>query len=237
MMLIRINKYLADSGAASRRKAEEYIVEGRVEINGRTITDLSYKVDPEKDQVSLDGERLQLKKHVYILMNKPAGVVTTTSDERKRKTVIDLLDIKDKVYPVGRLDYNTTGVLILTNDGDFANMIAHPRHKVPRVYEVKINRPLSHDDREKLLKGIFLETGRGVFKEVSFPKHGDYTRIEVTSVEGRNHFVKNMFGALSYTVTALNRKNYAGLSADIPPGAYRYLTEKEIEGLRKKYGK
>jgi 23S rRNA pseudouridine2605 synthase len=236
-MLIRINKYLADSGAASRRKAEEFINEGRVEVNGRIITDLSVKIDPDKDEVTLDGERLKQKKHIYILMNKPPGVVTTTSDERKRKTVLDLLEFREKVYPVGRLDYNTTGVLILTNDGDFANLIAHPRNHVPRIYEVRLNRPLLPDDRDKLLKGIYLDTGKGKFTEIKFPKNGDFTRVEVTSVEGRNHFVKNMFGALSYTVTALNRKSFAGLTADIPVGAYRYLTETEIDGLIKIYGK
>jgi 23S rRNA pseudouridine2605 synthase len=236
MMLTRINKFLADSGAASRRKVEEFIKDGRVEVNGRVITDLSLKIDTENDEVRLDGERLKPKEHVYILMNKPPGVVTTTDDERNRKTVIDLLETRDKVYPVGRLDYNTTGVLILTNDGDFANLLAHPRNKVPRTYEVKLSRPLSLEDKVKLLKGIYLETGRGRFTEINFPKQ-DYTRPEVTSVEGRNHFVKDMFGALSYNVTALNRKSFAGLYADVPVGGYRYLSIKEIEGLIKKYGK
>jgi 23S rRNA pseudouridine2605 synthase len=236
-MLTRINKFLADSGVSSRRKVEELIKEGRVEVNGKVITDLSIKVDPEKDIVALDGEKLHQKKHIYILMNKPAGVITSTADEKKRKTVIDILDIREKVYPIGRLDYNTTGVLILTNDGDFANLMAHPSNKVPRTYEVRLNRPLEQNDKEKLLKGIYLDTGKGKFTSINYPKKGDFTKLEVTSVEGRNHFVKNMFGALGYNVTALNRKYFAGITIDIPVGSYRHLSSKEVEELIKKYGK
>jgi 23S rRNA pseudouridine2605 synthase len=236
-MLTRINKFLADSGVASRRKVEELIREGRVEVNGRVIIDLSVKIDPEKDEVALDGEKLHQKKHVYYMMNKPAGVITSTSDEKNRKTVVDLLGTRDKVYPIGRLDYNTTGVLILTNDGDFANMLAHPRNKVPRLYEVKLSRPLSQEDKEKLLKGIYLESGKGKFTGIHFPKKGDFAKVEVTSEEGRNHFVKDMFGTIGYRVTALNRKSFAGLTADMPPGGYRHLTKKEVDDLIKKYGK
>lgn len=235
-MLVRINKYLADCGTASRRNAEQFILEGRIEINGKLTTDLSAKVDPSKDIVMLDGEKIVQKKHLYFLLNKPAGVVTTTSDEKKRKTVIDLLNVKEKVYPVGRLDYNTTGVLFITNDGDFANLLTHPKNNVPRVYEVKLDRPLLREDRIKLLKGVPLESGRGKFTNIVILKK-DYQYIEVTSVEGRNHFIKNMFGALDYRVTGLNRKSFAGISSDIPKGKYRILTNKEVNGLLKEYGK
>ena len=235
-MLIRINKFIADSGQASRRNAEEFILDGRVEVNGKTVADLSFKVDTAKDIVTLDGEKISPRKHLYFLLNKPAGVVTTTSDEKKRKTVIDLLDVREKVYPVGRLDYNTTGVLFITNDGDFANLLTHPKNNVPRVYEVKLDKPLLHEDRSRLLKGIFLESGRGKFNEIASVRK-DNKSIEVTSVEGRNHFIKNMFGALGYRVIALNRKSFAGISSDIPKGKYRILTDYEVNGLLKAYGK
>jgi len=184
----------------------------------------------------LDGEKIVQKRHLYFLLNKPAGVVTTTSDEKKRKTVIDLLNVKEKVYPVGRLDYNTTGVLFITNDGDFANLMTHPRNNVPRVYEVKLDKPLLQEDRLKLLKGVFLESGRGKFSNIAALKK-DYKYLEVTSVEGRNHFIKNMFGALGYRVTELNRKSFAGISCDIPRGKFRILTNKEVNGLLSEYGK
>ncbi len=150
-MLTRINKYLADSGVASRRKAEELILQGRVSVNNQLITDLSFKVNADKDEVSIDGEKIRVKKNIYLLLNKPKGVVSTTSDEKKRKTVIDLINTREKIYPVGRLDYNTTGVLLLTNDGDFSNLLTHPRNKVPKVYEVKLNRPLGDVDKKQLL--------------------------------------------------------------------------------------
>jgi len=235
-MLVRINKFIADSGAASRRNAEGLISEGRVEINGITVSDLSQKVDPSKDIVTLDGEKIFQKKHLYFLMNKPPGVVTTTSDEKKRKTVIDLIKTKERIYPVGRLDYNTTGVLLLTNDGDFANLLTHPGNKVPKVYEVKLDKPLQHEDKDKLLKGIYLESGKGKFIEINSIKK-DFKNVEVTSVEGRNHFIKNMFGFLGYRVISLNRKSFAGITSDIPKGSYRILTEKEVHRLLKEYGK
>jgi len=236
-MLVRINKYIADSGAASRRKAEELIAEGRVEVNDRTIIDLAFKVDTEKDIVKLDGEKISQRRHLYFLLNKPAGVVTTTDDEKKRKTVLDLINTREKIYPVGRLDYNTTGVLFLTNDGDFTNLLTHPGNHVPRVYELKLNKDLSTVDREKLLKGVYLASGKGKFEEISFPKKNDFKVVKVTSVEGRNHFVKNMLGALGYRVNDLHRISYAGITADIPTGSYRNLTEVEVNTIFKKYGK
>ena len=236
-MAVRLNKYLADSGAASRRKAEELILEGRVSVNNKTVVDLAFKVDTEKDVVDLDGEIIKPKRHIYFLMNKPKGVVTTTSDDKKRNTVLDGIKTKEKVYPVGRLDYNTTGVLFLTNDGDFSYFLTHPKNKVPRVYEVKLDKPLQEKDVESLLKGVFIQGVRGNFEKVTFPKKKDHTFAEVTGLEGRNHFVKNMFGTLGFTVTSLNRKSYAGIEADIPFGTYRAMRLIEIEQIIKRYGK
>jgi len=171
------------------------------------------------------------------LMNKPKGVVTTTSDDKKRNTVLDGIKTKEKVYPVGRLDYNTTGVLFLTNDGDFSYFLTHPKNKVPRVYEVKLDKPLQEKNVKSLLKGVFIQGVRGNFEKITFPKKKDHTFTEVTGLEGRNHFVKNMFGTLGFTVTSLNRKSYAGIEADIPVGTYRAMSLIEIEQIIKRYGK
>ncbi|MDR3610129.1 MAG: pseudouridine synthase [Ignavibacteriaceae bacterium] len=236
-MPVRLNKYLAACGVGSRRKVEELILQGRVEINDKTITELVCQVNEETDHVKVDGVKLAPHRHVYYLLNKPKGVITTTADERDRKTVVDLIDTNETIFPAGRLDYNTTGVLILTNDGDFSNLITHPRNKIPREYEVLLDRPLDEKDKEKLLKGIYIDGERGKFKQVMFPKKNHYTHVIVTAVEGRNHFVKKMFAALSYTVKALNRLSFAGIHADIPVGAYRKLTKSEIEEVINKYGK
>jgi 23S rRNA pseudouridine2605 synthase len=236
MKMLRLNKYLAACGVGSRRKVEELIVQGRVEINNKTITELACQVDEEKDTVKVDGAKLSIRRHVYFLLNKPKGVITTTSDERDRKTVVDLIDTHEQIFPAGRLDYNTTGVLILTNDGEFSNLITHPKNRIPREYEVLLDRPLDEKDKEKLLKGIYLDGERGKFKQVVFPKKNHYTNVIVTAVEGRNHFVKKMFAALSYTVKQLNRVSFAGIYADIPVGSYRKLTQQEIEEVRNKYG-
>jgi len=149
-MMIRLNKFISDCGISSRRKSEELILQGRVEVNKKVIIDLSFKVDPEKDFVELDGEKITRRKHVYYLLNKPKGVITTSNDEKQRRTVVDLIKSgqgasvpRGKIYPVGRLDYNTTGVLILTNDGEFTNLLTHPGNRVPREYEVKLDKMLT----------------------------------------------------------------------------------------------
>jgi 23S rRNA pseudouridine2605 synthase len=237
MMKVRLNKYLASCGVGSRRKVEELITQGRVEVNNKTIIDLASQVDDEIDHVKVDGEKLAPRSHIYYLLNKPKGVITTTADEKNRQTVVDLIDTKDVIFPVGRLDYNTTGVLILTNDGDFSNLLTHPKNKIPREYEVQLDRPLDEKDKEKLLKGIYLDGEKGRFKQIVFPKKNHFTNVIVTAVEGRNHFVKKMFAALSYTVKNLNRISFAGIYADIPVGNYRKLTRSEIEEVIQKYGK
>ena len=155
-MAIRLNKYIAVSGLCSRRNAEKYILEGRVTINNKTVTDLSYKINEENDEVCVDGEKIKPKRHIYILLNKPKGVIKSTKDEKNRKTVIDIVKSKEKIFPVGRLDYNTNGVLLLTNDGDFSNLLTHPKHKIRKTYTSVLNRPLTNEDEIKLLKGIYI---------------------------------------------------------------------------------
>jgi pseudouridine synthase len=235
MGLKRINKFIADSGITSRRKAEEFILQGRVTVNNKIVKELSYRIDPDRDEVFIDGERIKSKISAYYLLNKPRGTISTTSDEKNRRTVVDLIKTKEKIYPVGRLDYNTTGVILLTNDGDFSNLLTHPGNKVPKVYEVKLDKNLDEADKNELLKGIFIERRRGRFTNVSFSNPKNKKLVEVKSVEGRNHFVKKMFEAIGYNVKSLNRKSFAGIKADIPLGSYRVMKKSEIQKLINKY--
>lgn len=237
-MKMRLNKFIAECGIASRRKSESYILEGRVAVNGKTVTQLSFMVDTENDIVTLDGEKLKQEKKVYFLLNKPKGYVTTTSDEKKRKKVTDLINTQHKIFPVGRLDYDTTGVLILTNDGDFANFLTHPSNQIPREYKVLLNRDLEVKDKEKLLSGIYLDKRKSKFEEINFIRKGDYKRIKVITVEGRNHFVKRMFGVLGYHVEELERTRFGTFTIqNLPIGSYRKLSYTEIQNLYKTYGK
>jgi 23S rRNA pseudouridine2605 synthase len=235
MTVIRINKFLADSGISSRRKSEEYISQGRVAVNDKIVTEFSHKVDIEKDIVTLDGEKIKPKKHIYILLNKPKGYITTVSDDRKRRTVMDLVKSKERIYPVGRLDYDTTGLLFLTNDGELSQLLTHPGNKVPREYEVKLDRPLDENDRLKLLQGVLLEGKKGKFIKITFPWQKDKDIVSVICEEGRNRFVKRMFRKLDYTVLELNRLSFAGIMLDVPPGKSRNLTYNEIQELKQKY--
>jgi 23S rRNA pseudouridine2605 synthase len=234
---MRINKYIADSGITSRRKAEELILQGRVFVNQKLVKTLGYRVNPEQDEVKIDGERIRIKRNVYYLLNKPKGVISTTNDEKNRRTVIDLIKSKEKIYPVGRLDYNTTGVLFITNDGNFSNLLTHPKNRVPRNYEVKLDRELDVIDKKSLLKGIFIENRRSKFENINFTDSKDRKYIEVECVEGRNHFVKKMFETLGYQVRSLNRSSFAGVKTDLPVGKFRELNTTEINKLFNKYSK
>ncbi len=228
---MRLNKFISESGITSRRKAEELILQGRVTVNNKTITSLAFNVDPEKDIVALDGERIRPKKKLYFLLNKPSGYISTTDDEKGRKTVLDLIPVREKLFPVGRLDADTTGVLLLTNDGDFANQLLHPRNKIIRVYETKLDKELDDKDIDRLLKGILLDKRKSKFEKVYFEKIKDRTRVTVECVEGRNHFVKRMFSLLGYQVKKLHRKSFAGIESDIPVGSYRELNLSEIKKI------
>ncbi|MEN8191809.1 MAG: pseudouridine synthase [Bacteroidota bacterium] len=235
MKLTRINKYLAESGIASRRKSEEYILQGRVTVNGKVIKDLSYKVDTLNDIVYFDDVKLKSKNKLYYLLNKPKGVITSTADEKKRRTVVDLISTQEKIFPVGRLDYNTTGVLLLTNDGDFSNKLTHPSNKVERVYIAKLDKDLAELDKEKMLSGIYLERRKSRFTKISFVEENKFNLVKVTTVEGRNHFVKNMFSSLGYRVRELHRERFGKFTTEgLTTGRYRIITENEIEFLTKK---
>jgi 23S rRNA pseudouridine2605 synthase len=236
-IMVRLNKYIADSGITSRRKSEELILDGRISVNGKVVRELSYKVNVERDEVKFDGDRILPKRHLYFLMNKPKGTITSTSDERNRKTVLDLIKTKEKIFPVGRLDYNTTGVLLLTNDGNFSNLMTHPKNLIPRKYEATLDKDLEQEDIKKLIRGIFIGGIRGKFKELRFPKKNRKQFVEVVTIEGRNHFVKNMFNALGYNVIDLNRSEFGPFSVDIPTGTYRILSSSEISKVTSNYEK
>ncbi|AFN75781.1 ribosomal large subunit pseudouridine synthase B [Melioribacter roseus P3M-2] len=233
-----MNKFLSECGISSRRNSEEYIKTGRVSVNGNIVTDFSFYVDPAVDVVYLDGEKLKPEKKVYYLLNKPKGYITTTSDEKNRKKVTDLIKTKHKIFPVGRLDYNTTGVLILTNDGNFSNLMTHPSKKIPRVYRATLDKPLIQEHADKLSKGIYLDGRKSKFEEIKYVNSNNKKMVEVTTVEGRNHFVKRMFGQLGYFVKSLERVSFGIFTLEkLPYGYYREITDKEIEKVYKLYDK
>lgn len=235
--LIRLNKYLADAGIDSRRKVEELITTGRVEVNGKTVTELSIKIDPALDIICVDGEKVKEEKKVYFLLNKPKGFITSRSDEKNRPVVIDLIKTDKRIFPVGRLDRDTTGLLILTNDGNFANIFMHPKHEIEREYVVKLDRELLDHDKEKLLTGVYLDKKRRVLKKL-YSKAKKSNRIyNVITTEGRYHFVKEMFKALGYHVQALQRIRFGMfILPDIKEGTYIKIDEKVIENIKKEYG-
>jgi 23S rRNA pseudouridine2605 synthase len=231
-MKIRLNRFLAESGIASRRKSEEIIKEGRVSVNNRLILELATVIDEEIDIVKVDGERVRPEKKVYFLLNKPKGFITTTDDEKGRRTVVDLIKTKSKIFPVGRLDYDTTGVLLLTNDGDFANFLMHPKNKIVREYKVKLEKPITVEDIVLLSRNIILDGRKSKFESMYYHSKDHMDNLVVTTVEGRNHFVKRMFSALGYNVKKLERISYANFTVKgIPLGSYRKLGEREIKNV------
>lgn len=237
-MKVRLNKFLSGCGIASRRKSEEYIQDGRISVNGKRVTDFAHFVDDDKDVVALDGEKIKPQRKVYFILNKPKGYITTTDDEKGRKKVTDLVDSRQKVFPVGRLDYDTTGVLLLTNDGDFSNFLTHPKNHVPREYEAVLDKPLTVEDKEKMLRGITLDGRKSKFEEIRPAFKNQFDRLKVKTVEGRNHFVKRMFGILGYHVDRLNRISFGTFNVKgLPIGAYRKLSFNEIQECYKTYAR
>ena len=225
---MRLNAYLARAGVASRRGADELIKAGRVTVNGEP-GELKTFVGAN-DVVSLDGERLQPQELAYVLLHKPAGVVTTARDPQGRRTVVDLVDHPVRVVPVGRLDADTTGALLLTNDGDLAHRLAHPRYEVDKVYEVEVEGELDDAALARLRDGIDLDDGRTAPAQA---RHLGPTTLELAVHEGRKHQVKRMLAAVGHPVTRLHRSRYAGLDLEgLEPGAWRELESSEVELLR-----
>lgn len=226
---IRLNKYLSECGIASRRKSEELIKDGRVSVNGKIVTDFAYEVLLESDDVRVDGEKVKPDQKIYFILNKPKGFITSTKDEKGRNTVINLIKTNKTIFPVGRLDYDTTGVLLLTNDGDFANALTHPSKKIIREYIAGLDKELTKEHRERLLKGITLDRRKSIFKRIYFPKKKSYKIVGVEVLEGRNHFVKRMFNSLGYEVKSLERVKFGEFTVDdLPVGKSRKLSYTEI---------
>jgi 23S rRNA pseudouridine2605 synthase len=238
-MLQRLQKIIADAGVTSRRKAEEMILEGRVSVNGAAVTQLGSKADPERDHIRVDGRLLRRStQHVYLLLNKPVGYVSTVSDPERRPTVISLVrGIKQRIYPVGRLDYHSSGLMILTNDGALANFLMSPASAVPRTYHVKLQGRPEAGDIAKLESGIVLDGRRTAPCQVRPLGERDKPWYEITLVEGRYHQVRRMFERIGQPVVKLRRVRIAFLTdRGLRPGQLRHLTRAEVERLRNRRG-
>ena len=227
----RLQKVIANSGYCSRRKAEEYIKQGKVSVNGSVIRELGTTVD-SKDIIMINGNIIEKQSKEYVLLYKPRGVVTTTSDDKNRKTVIDLINTQNRLYPVGRLDYDTTGVLLLTNDGDFANILMHPSNEIDKVYMAKLKGIIKGEQINKLKDGIDLDGQIVKASRVKLKKVDQKTNtsmVEITIQEGKNHQVKRMFESVGYEVIKLKREKEGIFDLkDLQSGEFRKLTPKEI---------
>ena len=231
---IRLNKYLARAGVCSRREADTFIETGTVSVNGKIITEMGYKVSPG-DEVRFNGELLRPEKKAYVLLNKPKNFITTTRDERGRRTVMELVTkaSKSRLLPVGRLDRNTTGLLLFTNDGDLAKKLTHPRHGVSKLYHVFLNKPLRAADLEKIRSGLRLEDGKVQVDEVSFIDSAGKSEVGLKIHSGKNRIVRRIFEHLGYDVIKLDRVVFAGLTKkDLPRGQWRHLTRQEVINLK-----
>ena len=231
---IRLNKYLSNAGICSRREADVLIQTGVVTVNGEIITELGYKVKLG-DAVQYDGETINAETKRYVLLNKPKGFITTMDDPMGRKTVMGLVRkaCRERIYPVGRLDRDTTGLLLFTNDGDMAKKLTHPRYQAKKIYHVELNKSVAREDLEKLIKGVDLEDGRTSFDVADFVKDGSAREIGVELHSGKNRIVRRMFEALGYEVIKLDRVQFSGLTKkDLPRGMFRHLTESEVSFLK-----
>jgi 23S rRNA pseudouridine2605 synthase len=230
---IRLNKYLANAGVCSRRDADVLIATGVVTVNGEIITEMGFKVSPT-DVVKYDNESIRSEVKRYVLLNKPKGFVTTMDDPLGRKTVMGLVikACKERVYPIGKIDRESTGLLLFTNDGDMAKKLTHPQFKPKNLYHVECDKPVKKEHMEKMLEGIDLEDGRTAFQKAEYVKTSSH-EVGVELSSGKNNVVKRAFEALGYVVLKLDRVQYAGLTKkDLPRGMYRHLTEKEVNFLK-----
>ena len=231
---VRLNKFIANSGVCSRREADELIMAGVVTVNGEVVTELGTKVNINTDDIRFNGERLKGENKVYIVMNKPKGYVTTASDPHADKTVMDLLKgCPTRVFPVGRLDKNTTGVLMFTNDGEIAEKLTHPSYDKKKIYQVSLDAKLKQEDYEKILSGVELSDGVIAADELEYIEADDHRKLGIEIHSGKNRIVRRIFESLGYEVKALDRVYFAGLTKKgIKRGDWRYLTEGEINLLR-----
>ena len=232
--VVRLNKYIANSGVCSRREADTLIQSGVVTVNGEVVTELGTKVNVLTDDVRFNGQRLKGEEKVYIVMNKPKGYVTTASDPHAEKTVMDILKgCPTRVFPVGRLDKNTTGVLMFTNDGEMAERLTHPSYNKKKIYQVVLDHPLTEEDKEKVLAGIELTDGVVAADELEYIDARDHRQLGIEIHSGKNRIVRRIFETLGYEVKALDRVYFAGLTKKgLKKGDWRYLTEGEVNILK-----
>ena len=231
---MRLNRFIANAGICSRREADTYISAGMVSVNGHIVTELGVKVLPT-DEVRFDGTKLNAEKKVYLLLNKPKDFVTTTDDPHADKIVMDLIKdaCSERIYPVGRLDRNTTGLLLFTNDGDLSKRLTHPSHTMKKVYQVSLDKPVTMEHLQQIADGIELEDGPIAADAVSYISHEEKDEIGIEIHSGRNRIVRRIFEHFGYRVKKLDRVMYAGLTKkNLPRGKYRFLSEKEIQFLK-----
>lgn len=231
---LRLNKFLANAGICSRREADEFIQAGVVTVNGEVVTELGTKV-LRSDEVKFRDQPVTLEKKVYVLLNKPKNYVTTSDDPQQRKTVMDLVKdaCPERIYPVGRLDRNTTGVLLLTNDGDMASKLTHPKFLKKKVYHVFLDKNIGVEDLQKIAEGIELEDGEIHADAVEYANESDKSQVGIEIHSGRNRIVRRIFEALGYRVVRLDRVLFAGLTKkNLRRGDWRFLTEQEVDMLR-----
>ena len=230
----RTQKIIANAGYCSRREAEKLIKEKRVTVNGIIVDELGTKAD-YNDTILIDGKAIEKEDKVYYLLNKPMGIISSVRDEKNRKTVVDLIDTNERIYPVGRLDYDTTGVLLLTNDGELTNKLIHPKNEVIKVYVAKLNKILEINDLKKLENGVIIDgykTKKCKVKIKKIDKYKNTSLVEIRIHEGKNHQVKKMFNVLGYDVIKLKREVFAFLTTDgLKSGEYRQLSKKEVKQL------
>lgn len=233
--LMPLNKFIAHAGIAGRREAAEMVKKGLVKVNGELVTEPGHKVSA-KDDVKVNNKKIFIAKNlVYILLNKPKDFITTTDDPQGRKTVLDIVGkaTTERVYPVGRLDRNTSGVLLLTNDGELAQKLTHPSNEIKKVYHVTLNKPLEKKDFEKIINGVPLEDGLASVDVLAYPDAKDKTQVGVEIHSGKNRIVRRIFEALGYDVKNLDRVIFAGLTKkNIERGKFRFLSEKEVRDLK-----
>jgi len=233
--LIRLNRYISNAGICSRRKADELIAAGVVSVNGVVVSELGHKVDPQKDEIRYNGETLRREKMVYVLLNKPKDYITTTEDPHERRTVMHLVEkaSRERIYPIGRLDRNTTGLLLMTNDGDLADKLSHPRNNIVKLYQVELSKSLTQGDLNKIAFGLELEDGLIKPDSISYVAGGTKREVGIQIHSGKNRIVRRIFEHLGYEVVKLDRVVYANLTKkDLPRGRWRYLDESEIIQLK-----
>ena len=231
---MRLARYLAMTGAASRRHAEELIVQGRVTVNGEVIDKPAFDIDPEQDVVCLDGRRPAIEDKITLLLYKPTGYISSVWDPQGRPTVMELVkDVKQRIYPVGRLDFDTEGLLLMTNDGDFANLMIHPRYEMVKTYEAKVKGLVKSEDIRKLTRGVLLDDGITAPAKLQILEHSDRdTLLQLEIHEGRKRQVRRMCDAVGHSVIHLKRVAFSGLDLEgLQPGQYRFLNDAEVKRL------